>query len=239
MQTRLGRATLELEDGIMRFRDRTDAGEQLAERLARAEPGAAPIVLGLPRGGVVVAGPVARALGAPLDVLVIRKLGSPANAEYAVGAIGEGGVRVVDAKGLRGTGVTERSLAAIERQEFRELQRRTALYRAGRLPLNLSGRTAVLVDDGVATGATARAACLVSRAIGARRTVLAVPVAPRDWTDGLADVADELIALQTPSPFFAVGQWYERFGQTSDDEVLATLRDHPGTDQPHQREEDR
>jgi predicted phosphoribosyltransferase len=210
----------------MRFRDRAEAGEQLAARLARAQVGADPIVLGLPRGGVVVAAPVARALQAPLDVLVIRKLGSPSNAEYAVGAIGEGGVRVVDRKGLRGIGVTEHSLAAIEREELRELARRTALYRAGRPPLDLAGKTAVLVDDGVATGATARAACLVSRAVGARRTVLAVPVAPRDWTDNLVDVADELIALSTPSPFWAVGQWYERFGQTSDDEVLAILREY-------------
>jgi putative phosphoribosyl transferase len=222
----------------MRFRDRSDAGEQLAARLARAQLGADPIVLGLPRGGVVVAAPVARALRAPLDVLVIRKLGSPSNAEYAVGAIGEGGVRVLDRKGLRGIGIPDRSLAAIEREELRELERRTALYRAGRPPLNLSGRTALLVDDGVATGATARAACLVSRAAGARRTVLAVPVAPRDWTDNLADVADELIALITPSPFFAVGQWYERFAQTSDDEVLAILRDHLPDPRPPQREED-
>jgi putative phosphoribosyl transferase len=221
----------------MRFRDRSDAGEQLASRLARARVGADPIVLGLPRGGVVVAAPVARALAAPLDVLVIRKLGSPGNAEYAVGAIGEGGVRVVDRKGLRG--VTDRSLAAIEREELRELERRTALYRAGRPPLNLVGRTALLIDDGVATGATARAACLVSRAVGARRTVLAVPVAPRNWTEHLADVADELIALTTPSPFFAVGQWYERFAQTTDDEVLAILRDHPSDTNPPQREEDR
>ena len=223
----------------MRFHDRTDAGEQLAARLTRARVGADPIVLGLPRGGVVVAAPVARELRAPLDVLVIRKLGSPSNAEYAVGAIGEGGVRVVDAKGLRGIGVTERSLAAIEREELRELERRTALYRAGRPPLDLTGKTAVLVDDGVATGATARAACLVSRAVGARRTVLAVPVAPRDWTDNLADVADELIALTTPSPFFAVGQWYDRFAQTSDEEVLTILREHTPHTTPTEREEDR
>jgi putative phosphoribosyl transferase len=221
----------------MRFRDRSEAGEQLAARLVHARIGADPIVLGLPRGGVVVAAPVARALGAPLDVLVIRKLGSPGNAEYAVGAIGEGGVRVVDPTGLRGIGVTERSMAAIERQELRELQRRTALYRAGRQPLDLAGRTALLVDDGVATGATARAACLVSRAVGARRTVVAVPVAPRDWTERLADVADELIALLTPSPFFAVGQWYERFAQTTDDEVLAILRGSPADPRPPMREE--
>ena len=224
----------------MRFRDRAEAGEQLAARLARTQVGAAPIVLGLPRGGVVVADPVARALRAPLDVLVIRKLGSPSNSEYAVGAIGEGGVRVVDAKGL--SGVPERSLAAIERAELGELRRRTELYRSGRPPLELAGRTAVLIDDGVATGATARAACLVSRAVGASRTVLAVPVAPRDWTVGLADVADELIALHTPSPFFAVGQWYERFGQTSDDEVLAILHAHAATTDQHkqdQREEER
>jgi putative phosphoribosyl transferase len=196
-------------------------------------------VLGLPRGGVVVAAPVARALGAPLDVLVIRKLGSPGNAEYAVGAIGERGVRVVDPKGLRSVGVTERSLAAIEREELLELERRTTLYRAGRPPLDLAGKTAVLVDDGVATGATARAACLVSRAVGARRTVLAVPVAPRDWTESLADVADELIALSTPSPFFAVGQWYEHFAQTTDEEVLATLREHATGSSPTEREEHR
>jgi putative phosphoribosyl transferase len=223
----------------MRFRDRSDAGEQLAAWLTRAGVGADPIVLGLPRGGVVVAAPVARALAAPLDVLVIRKLGSPGNAEYAVGAIGEGGVRVVDPKGLRGIGVTERTLATIERGELRELERRTALYRAGRPPLDLAGKTALLVDDGVATGATARAACLVSRAVGARRTVLAVPVAPRDWTENLTDVADELIALSTPSPFFAVGQWYERFAQTTDEEVLTILSEHATGTRTTEREENR
>jgi putative phosphoribosyl transferase len=223
----------------MRFRDRSDAGEQLAERLSHAQVGAEPVVLGLPRGGVVVAAPVARVLRVPLDVLVIRKLGSPGNAEYAIGAIGPGGVRVVDSTGLRGTGVTERSLARIEREELQELTRRTTLYRAGRPPLDLTGKTALLIDDGVATGATARAACLVSRAIGARRTVLAVPVAPRDWTVKHADVADELIALTTPSPFFAVGRWYERFGQTTDAEVLALLREHARIPESIQREEDR
>lgn len=221
----------------MRFRDRTDAGEHLAARLSRAQIGVDPIVLGLPRGGVVVADPVARSLHAPLDVLVIRKLGSPLNPEYAVGAIGEGGVRVIDPKGLHNIRAHDRALAAIERDALRELERRTELYRAGRPPLDLRDRTALLIDDGVATGATARAACLVCRAVGARRTVLAVPVAPRGWTDRLADVADELIALATPAPFFAVGQWYERFGQTSDDEVLAILRDSDQPGPPTEREE--
>jgi putative phosphoribosyl transferase len=209
----------------MRFADRVDAGERLAELLAHAGFDRDTTVLGLPRGGVVVAAPVARRLGAPLDVLVIRKLGAPGHAEYALGAIGEGGVRVLHSDSLRGLRISDGSLAAVEAGETRELERRTRLYRGGRPPLDLRARTALLIDDGVATGATARAACLVSRALGAERVALAVPVAPPDWADGLTDVADELIALRTPTPFFAVGKWYERFGQTSDDEVLAVLRD--------------
>jgi putative phosphoribosyl transferase len=147
---------------------------------------------------------------------------------------------VLDHESVRGLRVTEPKLAAVETAETLELSRRTALYRAGRPRLELAGATALLIDDGVATGATARAACLVSRALGAVRVVLAVPVAAPDWTDRLGDVADELIALATPDPFRAVGQWYEHFGQTPDDEVLQILRRHDAElrhPEPHHSEQ--
>jgi predicted phosphoribosyltransferase len=201
------------------FADRADAGARLAEILPRGGWKDV-IVLGLPRGGVPVARVVADRLGAPLDVLVVRKLGAPGNAEFALGAIGPGGVRVVDDRFASDTDV----LARIEKRERRELERREQLYRAGRPPLDLTGRTAVIVDDGVATGATARVACAVARALGAERVVLAVPVAPAGWRELLGDAADEYVAAEEPSDFWAVGAFYRDFGQTSDDEVVTSLR---------------
>jgi predicted phosphoribosyltransferase len=204
------------------FRDRVDAGRRLAE-LLEGFGGEDVIVLGLPRGGVPVAAEVAAALGAPLDVIVIRKLGSPRNPEFAVGAIGEGGVRIIDERALRTVGLDEATLAEVEAAERAELDRRCTLYRWGRDRLDLAGRRAIIVDDGVATGSTAAAACRVARALGAVEIVLAVPVAPSDWVDRLGGEADRLVAVATPEPFFAVGQFYAHFSQTTDAEVADSL----------------
>ncbi|MFC5662197.1 alpha/beta family hydrolase [Kitasatospora misakiensis] len=204
------------------FTDRTDAGRRLADRLGHLR-GPGTVVVALPRGGVPVAAEVAVALGAPLDICVIRKLGVPYQPELGMGAIGEDGVRVINNQVLRPAGVTPEQLAAVEAHERTELERRARRYRGGRPPVDLRGRTVVVVDDGVATGSTARAACLIVRARGARRVVLAVPVAPRDWTERLGDVADELVCVGTPSPFFAIGEFYADFAQTEDAEVLRHL----------------
>jgi putative phosphoribosyl transferase len=212
------------------FRNRQDAGEQLANAVLALGLGA-PVVLGLPRGGVPVAAEVARALRAPLDVLLVRKLGTPTNREYAMGAIGECGVRVVHDNVVRSLGVTPEQLEAIESAERVELERRASLYRGGRDRVDLRGRTAVIVDDGVATGATAEAACTVAEGLGAKEIVLATPVAPADWMEAVGERADEFLALLVPEAFFAVGQFYADFGQTTDEEVIAALaeqREHYG-----------
>ncbi|MFJ2291240.1 phosphoribosyltransferase family protein [Streptomyces sp. NPDC087894] len=206
----------------MLFTDRTDAGRQLAEALRHLER-RDPVVLGLPRGGVPVAYEVARALGAPLDVIVVRKLGVPYRPELGFGAIGEGGARVISDEIVRHAGVREKDLKAVERAEEAELLRRAQTYREGRLRLPLEGRTVVVVDDGVATGATARAACQVVRAQGASHVVLAVPVASPDVAARLREDVDEVVCLSTPHLFSAVGEWYRDFSQTSDEEVVSLL----------------
>ncbi len=210
------------------FKDRVDAGKRLAESV-RDLRGPDTVVLGLPRGGVPVAREVARVLEAPLDVIVVRKLGSARHPEYAVGAIGEDGVRIIDPAAVRMMGVSEAELAEVEARERTELARRTEQFRSGGHRLDLTGKRAILVDDGVATGSTAIAACRVARQLGAREVVVAVPVAPPDWKARFEGEADRLIALETPERFFAVGQWYEKFEQTTDAEVVACLRDHPYT----------
>ena len=206
----------------MPFNDRAEAGRRLAARLSYLS-GQSVLVLGLPRGGVPVAFEVARALGAPLDLIVVRKLGVPWEPELAMGAIGEDGVRVVNDQIVRRAGVSDRELAEVEGRERAELERRARRFRGDRLREPLEGRTVVIVDDGIATGSTARAACLVARAQGAARIVLAVPVAPPDWSTDFANDADELIALETPKQFFAVGQVYADFSATTDAEVLDCL----------------
>ncbi|MFN2321704.1 MAG: phosphoribosyltransferase [Trueperaceae bacterium] len=205
-----------------RFRDRDDAGRRLAERVL-ADGAQVDLVLGLPRGGVPVATPVARALGAPLDVLVVRKLGTPGHAELAMGAIGPGGVRVLVEDVVRGSAVAPAALERIEAAERRELERREDVYRGGRPPLQLAGRRVLIVDDGLATGATARAAVAVARAAGAVWVGLAVPIGPPDTSGELGAEVDRLWVLHAPAGFSAVGQGYERFGQVGDDDVRAAL----------------
>jgi putative phosphoribosyl transferase len=204
------------------FVDRIDAGRRLADALLAFR---APhtVVLGVPRGGVPVARQVADALVAPLDVLIVRKLGAPHHPEFALGAIGEGRTRLVDPKALRLTGVGEAALRDVERNERVELARRGSLYRSGRERVPLLGSRAIVVDDGLATGATASVACRIARQLGASEVVLAVPVAPAGWERGLSDEADRFVAVATPRDFWAVGQWYERFEQTSDAEVIEFL----------------
>ncbi|MEX2971595.1 phosphoribosyltransferase family protein [Streptomyces sp. C184] len=206
----------------MLFTDRADAGSRLAEALRHLE-GEDPVVLGLPRGGVPVAFQVARALDAPLDVIVVRKLGVPYQRELGFGAIGEGGVRVISDDIVRRGRLDESDLASVEHAEAAELARQAERFRAGRQRLPLDGRTAIVVDDGVATGATAAAACEVARAQGAARVVLAVPVAPPDAAERLRTALDEFVCLSTPFAFSAVGEWYRDFSQTPDDEVVSLL----------------
>lgn len=171
-----------------------------------------------------MAAEVAAALDAPLDVIVVRKLGVPTQPELAMGAIGEGDVRIVMPETVRRAKVTPEAFDAVESRERAELARRAERFRGDRPRIPLSGRTVIVVDDGIATGSTARAACQVARAQGAARVVLAVPVAPANWTESLSDVADEMIALTTPRQLQAIGMWYSDFSQSSDDEVLACLR---------------
>jgi putative phosphoribosyl transferase len=207
----------------MIFADRADAGRQLAARLQhlRGEP---VVVLGLPRGGVPVGLEVARALGAPLDVIVVRKLGVPFQPELGMGAVGEDGVRVINREVVRLARVPADELAAVQAREQAQVDARAARYRRHRPREPLAGRTAVVVDDGIATGSTARAACQVARAHGADRVVLAVPVTPRGWEARIAGAADELVCVDTPRDFVAIGQFYADFSQTTDDEVIACLQ---------------
>ncbi len=209
------------------FADRQEAGRLLAEEL-RSLDLTDPVVLGLPRGGVPVAYEVATALMAPLDVLVVRKLGAPGQPELAIGAIGEGGVRVLNDKLIRQIGVGEGTLALVEERERQELVRRAKLYRRERERVDLQGSTAIVVDDGIATGATARAGCRIARAQGAAIVVLAVPVAPHGWSPG--EDADRLVAVVQPRDLRSVGGWYRNFSQTSDAQVTSLLRMHTPND---------
>lgn len=208
----------------MAFRDRTDAGRQLADRLQHVHASDA-VALGLPRGGVPVAAEVSRRLGVPLDIIVVRKLGVPYQPELAMGAVGEGGVRVVNDDVVRMANASEATLRTVEDAELAELERRSERFRRGRAPVPLEDRTAIVIDDGIATGATARAACQIARAHGARYVILAVPIAPPDAVRALHDVADEVVCVATPAALSSIGQWYEDFTQTPDDEVTRLLEE--------------
>lgn len=206
-----------------RFADRADAGRRLGQALVDRWPGQPVVVLGLPRGGVPVAAEVAAALGAPLDVLVVRKLGVPWQPELAMGAVAGGGVRFVDSAVVRQLAVPADQVEAVTRRELVELERRERAYRDDRPPAPVAGRVVVLVDDGLATGATVRAAVKAVRAAGPARVVVAVPVGAPKGCRALREVADEVVCLEEPDRFVAVGAWYDDFGQTGDDEVRRLL----------------
>jgi putative phosphoribosyl transferase len=206
----------------MSFTDRREAGRRLGAELA-ARGFDDPVVVALPRGGVPVAFEVAAVLGAPLDVLIVRKLGCPWQPELGLGAIGEGGVRVLNESLIATVGVGPDELEAVARREAEELDRRIRRYRGDRAGVPVAGRTVVLVDDGLATGATARAGIQVLRGRGAGAVVLAVPVAPQGTVVELAEVADEVVCLETPAAFWAIGEHYADFHQTSDAEVAQLL----------------
>jgi predicted phosphoribosyltransferase len=206
------------------FRDRRDAGRVLAGRLVQYRGRDDVVVLGLPRGGVPVAYEVARALGAPLDVFVVRKLGVPGHEELAMGAIASGGVRVVNEQVVGRLNLDETVLGRVAEVEGRELTRREQRYREGRGPPDLAGRVVILVDDGLATGSTMRAAVAAARRLGPARVVVAVPTAPASTCERLREEADEVVCATTPRPFRAVGYSYRSFPQTTDQEVTATLR---------------
>jgi predicted phosphoribosyltransferase len=206
-----------------KFRDRSEAGRALAAELQRYAGRDDVLVLALPRGGVPVAYEVARTLGAPLDVFLVRKLGVPGHEEYAMGAIAEGGAMVLSQDVIEQLRIPPAAVQAVVQKELAELERRAALYRRGLAAPNMRGRTVILVDDGLATGSTMRAAVQALRSLGPARIVVAVPVAAPETCEALRAEADEVICARTPEPFYAVGLWYEDFSQTSDDEVRELL----------------
>jgi putative phosphoribosyl transferase len=207
------------------FADRVEAGRRLARELEHLAD-EHPVVVGLPRGGVPVAAEVAVELGAPLDVILVRKVGVPYQPELAMGAVGEDGVTVVNDEVVRMAGISTVEFDRVAGRERAELDRRVARFREGRPGASLAGRTVIVVDDGIATGSTARAACQVARAHGATTVVLAAPVAPADWTERLAGVADRYVCVDAPRLFGAVGAFYRDFRQVTDDEVVDLLRRH-------------
>ena len=206
-----------------RFRDRREAGRFLARELAAYANRPDVIVLALPRGGVPVGYEIAQALHAPLDVFLVRKLGVPGHEEYAMGAIASGGVSVLNEEVVQRLGISPYPIETLAAREQRELERRERAYRGERPPPEVSGRTVILVDDGLATGASMQAAVLALRRLQPARIVVAVPVAAPETCEQLREIADEVVCATTPEPFYAVGLWYEDFSQTSDEEVRALL----------------
>ena len=214
-----------------RFTDRREAGRLLAAELAKYSGRGDVVVLGLPRGGVPVAWEVARGLRAPLDVLMVRKLGAPGQPELAIGAIGEGGVRVLNMGLIRGLMIAARDIDRIAAVEEKELERRVSAFRGSHEPLVLQDKTVIVVDDGVATGATMRAGLQAVKASGAAKVIAASPVGAPDSVASLVEDADEVVVLQTPACFGAVGEWYEDFRPTTDEDVqriLAQSREEEG-----------
>lgn len=215
----------------MQFSDRTEAGQALARKLEHYRDRDDVIVLALPRGGVPVAAEVAAALNAPLDVFIVRKLGFPGHEEYAMGAIASGGVRVMNPE-VSGMDIPQRAIDAIVEREQHELARRERLYRGDQPQPELTGRTVILVDDGLATGSTMRAAATAVKQQKPARVVVAVPVAAPDTCEEFRREVDEVVCVVTPEPFRAVGLWYEDFNQTSDDEVHTLLESAYGRTAP-------
>jgi putative phosphoribosyl transferase len=214
------------------FHDRTDAGRRLAAKLKSLVGRPDVIVLALPRGGVPVGYEVARELGVPLDVFLVRKLGTPGREELAMGAIASGGVRVLNTEVVRTLGITPAEIAEAAAREADELRRREEAYRDGRPAPDLHGRMVILVDDGLATGSTMRAAVAAVRKLGPARVVVAVPVGAAETCQEFRAIADDVVCVDTPEPFFAVGNWYEDFAQTTDDEVRELLARSAGTGSP-------
>jgi putative phosphoribosyl transferase len=205
------------------FRDRVDAGGKLAKQLSTYANRSDVIVLGIPRGGVPVAFEVANALNAPLDVFLSRKLGVPGQEELAFGAVATGGIRVLDHELIDAVGIPEHEIERITEHVKMELERREDVYRSGRPPLDVEGQTVILVDDGIATGSSMRAAINALRQMKPARIVIAVPVAPVSTCERLREDVDELVCIDTPEPFFAIGQFYEDFSQLTDEEVTLLL----------------
>ena len=207
----------------MRFLNRAEAGQQLAERLAEYANRSDVVVLGLPRGGVPVAREVAQRLHAPLDVFLVRKLGVPGHPELAMGAIAEGGIEVLSDDLIHELGIPQKMVQQVAVRERIELDRRDALYRSGRALPVIRGHIVILIDDGLATGATMQAAATALRRLEPARIVIAAPVGASDTCARMAQFADEVVCLATPEPFQAVGLWYEQFAQTTDEEVRLLL----------------
>jgi len=205
------------------FRDRKEAGRRVAARLSRLDLAGDIIVLGLPRGGVPVAYEVAKELDAPLDVLVVRKLGAPFDPELAVGAIAYGGVTVLNEPELESLGLDEAALEPTRRKEHEELLRRERAYRSDEAPLDVHGKTVIIVDDGIATGATMHAAVVAIRKLAPASIIVAVPTSARSSVARIEAVADRVIALETPEPYYGVGAWYANFSQVEDDDVVEAL----------------
>jgi putative phosphoribosyl transferase len=207
------------------FKDRRDAGKQLAQELSARAGRSDVIVLALPRGGVPVAYEVARALNAPLDIFIVRKLGLPGHEELAIGAIASGGMRVLNHDIVQGLKIPQTMIDTVTRQELQELERRERAYRGDRPPPEVRGRTVILIDDGLATGASMRAAVAALRAQNPARIVVAVPTAAPETCEALRPEVDEIVCATTPEPFYGVGRWYEDFSQTTDEEVRALLEE--------------
>lgn len=216
------------------FEDRKMAGQELAARLRKYAGRSDVLVLALPRGGVPVAFEVAEALGAPLDLFLVRKLGTPGHRELAMGAIASGGIRVLNDDVVRWYGITPAAIDYVAREEQQELERREAAYREGQAPAPIEGRVVILVDDGLATGSTMRAAVQAVRQLKPSRVLVAVPVGAPETCHELTAIADEVVCARMPEPFSAVGQWYLNFDQTSDDEVRQLLGAHARTLTTHQ-----